>query len=101
MRGICRPMLWPPIAHRRILFESSDMDREDLSYVSQVLQRFMIRAYPLILAGGAAMGLKHGRYLKFSDQVPMSNLFVTMLNRTGVECPVFADSTGELDELLS
>ena len=57
--------------------------------------------YPLILAGGSEMGLKHGRYLRFSDQVPMSNLFVTMLNRTGVECPAFADSTGELNELLS
>ena len=57
--------------------------------------------YPLILAGGSEMGLKHGRFLKFSDQVPMSNLFVTMLNRAGIECPAFADSTGELSELLS
>ena len=55
--------------------------------------------YPLILAGGSELGLKHGRYLKFSDQVPMSNLFVTMLNRTGVVCAAFADSTGELNEL--
>jgi len=57
--------------------------------------------YPLILAGGAECGMKHGRYLKFSDQVPMTNLFVTMLNRTGVECAAFADSTGELNELVS
>lgn len=57
--------------------------------------------YPLILAGGSEMGLKHGRFLKFSDQVPMANLFVTMLNRAGIDCPVFADSTGELTELLS
>jgi hypothetical protein len=57
--------------------------------------------YPLILAGGSNMGLKHGRFLKFSDQVPMSNLFVTMLNRAGVECQSFADSTGEMNELLS
>lgn len=57
--------------------------------------------YPLILAGGSEMGLRHGRFLKFSDQVPMANLFVTMLNRAGIDCPVFADSTGELTELLS
>jgi hypothetical protein len=57
--------------------------------------------YPLVLAGGNALGFKHGRYMKFSDQVPMSNLFVTMLNSAGVPCEGFADSTGELTELHS
>jgi hypothetical protein len=56
--------------------------------------------YPLILAGGSQMGFKHGRFLKFSDKIPMSNLFVTMLNQAGIESPHFADSTGELNELL-
>jgi Protein of unknown function (DUF1552) len=55
--------------------------------------------YPLVLAGGTELGLKHGRYLKFSDQIPMSNLFVTMLNSVGVPCQSFADSTGELDAI--
>ena len=57
--------------------------------------------YPLVLAGGAEMGFKHGRYLRFGPEVPMSNLLVTMLNRAGVECEKFADSTGELSILLS
>ena len=55
--------------------------------------------YPLILAGGSNLGLQHGRYLKFGNDVPMSNLFVTMLNRFGKETKAFADSTGELTEL--
>jgi hypothetical protein len=57
--------------------------------------------YPLILAGGSQMGFKHGRFLKFSDKIPMANLFVTMLNQAGIESPNFADSTGELNELLT
>jgi hypothetical protein len=57
--------------------------------------------YPLILAGGSKMGFKHGRFLKFSDKIPMANLFVTMLNQAGIESPNFADSTGELNELLT
>ncbi len=57
--------------------------------------------YPLVLAGGRELGLRHGRYLKFGSEVPMSNLFVTMLNGIGVERPSFADSTGEMTELLS
>lgn len=56
--------------------------------------------YPLILAGGSEMGFKHGRFLKFGAEVPMSNLFVTMLNRAGIECEKFADSTGEMTELV-
>jgi hypothetical protein len=56
--------------------------------------------YPLILAGGSEMGFKHGRFLKFGAEVPMSNLFVTMLNRAGIECERFADSTGEMTELV-
>ena len=55
--------------------------------------------YPLVLAGGRNLGLRHGRYLRFDSQVPMSNLFVTMLNAVGVESPKFADSTGEMTAL--
>lgn len=36
---------WPPDSHRRILFDAPDVDREDTAYVTQVLQRFMIRAF--------------------------------------------------------
>jgi len=39
--------------------------------------------------------------LRFGAEIPMSNLLVTMLNRTGIECEKFADSTGELKEVLS
>jgi hypothetical protein len=56
--------------------------------------------YPLILAGGGELGLKHGQFLKFSDQIPMSNLFVTMLNSVGSKCDGFADSTSEVTEIL-
>jgi len=55
--------------------------------------------YPLILAGGGELGLKHGQFLKFSDKIPMSNLFVTMLNSVGSKCDAFADSTSDITEL--
>ena len=29
------------------------------------------RNYPLVLAGGSNLGLKHGRYLKYPDSVPL------------------------------
>jgi hypothetical protein len=36
---------WPPKSHRKILFEVPGMDREDPAYVSQVLSRFLTRAF--------------------------------------------------------
>ncbi|MCB9383098.1 MAG: DUF1552 domain-containing protein [Bryobacterales bacterium] len=55
--------------------------------------------YPLILAGGRAMGLKPGRFLQFSDETPLSNLFVTALDRLDAPEPLFADSTSDLSTL--
>jgi hypothetical protein len=52
--------------------------------------------YPLIFAGGNKLGLEHNHYVKVDADVPMSNLFVTMLDKMGVKAPAFADSTGEL-----
>ena len=58
------------------------------------------RNYPLVVAGGDKLGLKHGAYHRFGEDVPMSNLFVTIMNRVGYETPAFVDSTGELTELV-
>ncbi len=58
------------------------------------------RNYPLVLAGGSNLGLKHGQYLKYPDSVPLSNLHLTMLHGLGVQVESFADSTGTLPELL-
>lgn len=55
--------------------------------------------YPLVLAGGSQLGLQHGRYLKFDADVPLSNLYVTMLNSIGAPTASFADSTGEISVL--
>jgi hypothetical protein len=53
---------------------------------------------PLILAGG---GFKHGKHLRFDEtnNIPMSNLFLSMLHRAGIEADRFASSTGTLSGL--
>ncbi|MAR13862.1 MAG: hypothetical protein CL681_28295 [Blastopirellula sp.] len=55
--------------------------------------------YPLVLAGAKRLGLKHNQYLKLDANVPMSNLFVTMLDCVGASQPAFADSTGDISAL--
>lgn len=59
------------------------------------------RNYPLVLAGGERLGFKHGAYHRFGEEVPLSNLFVTMMNRLGRPTGSFADSTGELTEVVA
>jgi hypothetical protein len=56
--------------------------------------------YPLVLAGGDKLGFKHGHFHKFSKDVPLSNLFVTMMNRLGLPSESFVDSTGEMNEVV-
>ncbi len=61
------------------------------------------RNYPIHLAGGNALGFKHGKLHAFEGQkkVPLANLFVSMLNSVGAPTEKFADSTGEMTEILA
>lgn len=54
---------------------------------------------PLVVAGGGAGRLKGGRHLAFrpSDNVPMTNLLVSLLDKAGVSIERIGDSTGKLD----
>ncbi len=56
--------------------------------------------YPLILAGGKNLGLKHGEHRQFAKTIPLSNLYLTLLHRMGIEQKKFADSNGEMTELV-
>jgi hypothetical protein len=53
---------------------------------------------PVILAGG---GFQHGQHLTFDerDNYPLPNLFVSILQRLGVEASAFASSTGTMKGL--
>ena len=58
--------------------------------------------YPIILSGGKNLGINHGQFLKYEEErVPLSNLFVTMLQSFGVESESFADSTGTLAKIYN
>jgi hypothetical protein len=77
---------------------------------------------PLVLAGGAKLGLKHGTHVDYNQQVVefngygqgigvyhspvnseahFSNLLLTIAHKMGVEAETFADSNGVISEVLS
>lgn len=81
------------------------------------------RNYPIISAGGKNLGFENGRYLKFgsgnddnqagagidtdagwrgeieAEELPLAHLFVTILQRMGVETDSFAGFSGTLEKV--
>ncbi len=55
---------------------------------------------PILVAGGAASGMKGGRHLRYAAPVPLANLHLTLLQKAGVRIDAFADSTGVIDGLF-
>ena len=50
---------------------------------------------PVLLAGGKAHGLANGRHVDCGS-VPMTNLFLALLEKLDIEAKQFGDSTGVL-----
>jgi hypothetical protein len=57
--------------------------------------------YPIILSGGKNMGFQHGAHLQYGDNVPLSNLFVTIANQLSGPTEKFSDSTADITEVLT
>lgn len=55
---------------------------------------------PTLVAGQAGGRLQAGLHRVFAPNTPMTNLFVTMLDKFGVPCETLGDSTGPLKELF-
>ena len=55
---------------------------------------------PIVLAGG---GFRHGQHLAFDrdNNYPLPNLFVSMLQRLGMETDTFGTASGPMDGLVS
>jgi len=54
---------------------------------------------PVLLAGGGGGTLTPGRHIRYQEETPMTNLYMALLDRVGVEVPYIGDSTGSLSRL--
>lgn len=54
---------------------------------------------PVVIAGGKSAGLRGDRHLAFEQGTPMTNLYLSILDRMGAPIDQFGDSTGRLEEL--
>ena len=55
---------------------------------------------PLILAGRGGGGVPVGQHLVYPNKTPLSNLFLNMLDKVGVQMDHLGDSTGKLQGLF-
>lgn len=55
---------------------------------------------PILVAGGAATGLRGGRHIRYEKGTPLANLHLTLLDRVGVRLDSFGDSNGSIDNLF-
>ncbi|MCA9153899.1 MAG: DUF1552 domain-containing protein [Planctomycetales bacterium] len=53
---------------------------------------------PILLGGRGGGSLKTGQHLAAQGMVPLCNLYLTMLDRMGVEVEAFGDSNGRISE---
>jgi hypothetical protein len=53
----------------------------------------------VIILGRGNGALKPGRHIVYADQPPMTNLFLTLLDKMGVPTEKLGDSTGRLTYL--
>ena len=103
--------------------EGSLLDNTFAMHGSASSSFHLSRNYPIISAGGKNLGFRNGRYLKFGkgnednqagaginsdsgwqgkvevEELPLSQLFVTILQRLGVETDSFAEITGTLNRV--
>ena len=54
---------------------------------------------PIALIGGKSLGIKGGRYARYSQGTPLANLHLTLLDKFGLPLDKWGDSTGQLGNL--
>ena len=51
---------------------------------------------PVLLVAGGATGIRGGRHIRYPENTPMANLYLTLLDKLGIQIERFGDSTGRL-----
>ena len=55
---------------------------------------------PILVAGGAATGMKGGQHIRYREGTPLGNLHLTLLDKVGVHLDNFGDSNGKVENLF-
>lgn len=59
----------------------------------------LLENLPILLLGGGSGHLRGGRHIQYTPDTPISNLYLTVMDKLGVNVEKFGDSTGRADLL--
>jgi hypothetical protein len=81
--------------------DASLLDHSVVLYGSNMSNSNAHNHFPLpnLVIGGASGRLKGNRHLKYPDHTPMTNLLLSVLDKSGVDLETLGDSTGKMAEL--
>ena len=81
--------------------DGSLLDSSLIVYASSLSDgnQHLVENLPVLLFGDGGGQFKPGRHLRFSEDTPMSNLYLTLLDHFGIGLENFGDSTGKLAPL--
>jgi hypothetical protein len=81
--------------------DGSLLDHALILYGSNMSSSNLHNHYPLpvVLAGGAAGRVAGNRHLKCAEETPMTNLLVSLLDKSGIPIERLGDSTGTIVDL--
>lgn len=59
----------------------------------------LLQNLPILLLGGGTGQLRGGKHLRYSNDTPISNLYLTVMDKLGLRADRFGDSTGKVNLL--
>lgn len=78
---------------------SSLFDHTTLTLGSNINSIHYLTNCPTIVTGGGS-GIQHGRHLVMEPKTPLCNLWLSLLNGSGIKTESHGDSTGQIGELF-
>ena len=72
-----------------------------LAYGSNIRNTHTIKDFAVILSGGAINNLRLGESIKLPKATPLQNVWLTLLQETGIPIKSFSSSTGSIPDLLT
>ncbi|MEM7600344.1 MAG: DUF1552 domain-containing protein [Verrucomicrobiota bacterium] len=79
---------------------SSLFDHTTMTLGSNIHSIHYLTNCPTIVTGGGS-GIQHGRHLVAKPKTPLCNLWLSLLNGSGIKADSHGDSTGRLDQLFT
>jgi hypothetical protein len=78
---------------------TSLLDHTTVVYGSNIRSIHYLDNCPTLVAGGGS-GIRLGEHVVVPDKTPLANLWLTLLQGSGIKADAFGDSTGPLGELV-